>query len=784
MSNNQSVPLQDLLSPYNFVPPPLKRVWPEWAGCVSHDQPFEDGISGSLSIRITARTPVFLGSGARTDGVETFYKDGQGRYAIPGSSLRGMLRSVVEIATFGRLGPFNDDKLGFRDLHHDDYKKAVVGKVNAGWLIRDPDPNEWRIQACHYAKVHHRHLQRLGGPKFKPGDEQGAHEKYASYQGSLQGRFGVGPLNSRAARPIAPGAKVPIVSEFKEVDPRARGFEVGTLVFTGQPNNSKKSDFFFFGDAGYSYGLKEDQVKDFEFIHSDGRQQGKRTPAPNDEWGYWQKPENRSREVPVFFLLTRDAENQVKVRAFGLAGMFRLAADQRISDVVRRAQTAPRRWPDMAEAMFGFVNEGNRDDAVLDKAPKGALRGRISVGMGRLATSARDMAPITAVFGAPKPSFYPYYLRHGRGSSFDGRPKEVQVKGRKKYIWTTYMSGGATAHMTGEATARGWKRYVTRAAPRLKPFLPKTVKDEHKSVFRPIEPGASFTAKIRVHNLRPMELGALLWALDFGGDTQAWHTLGRGRPLGLGGVQIEVTDHALRSVMPGQSPGSLDDLRDAFTGFMQAETQGDWAQSRTIFELVQCARPVDAETSKRVDYPRLDPKKSSGRGSNEFNDIKKDGYALKARGGKAAYAQWGGVHAAPAGEKEGKWSEGVFKQSPSDQSEPDALMTESKGKPKGKTLRTPAPPPKLNGWFAAHFADIVRARQVRRDVAKDRKKKKSKARMVDIRLDDDRVLSVDIASVRGGDVLLEQLRTRNDAFGFFGLVKDGALTAVALEREE
>lgn len=777
MSNNQSVPLQDLLSPYNFVPPPLKRVWPAWAGCISHDQPFQDGISGSLSIRITARTPVFLGSGARTDGVETFYKDGQGRYAIPGSSLRGMLRSVVEIATFGRLGPFNDDKLGFRDLHHRDYTQAMNGKVNAGWLIRDPESKEWHIEACHYAKVDYRHFERLGGRDFQPGEKQGAHEKYIKFEqggGSPVQRFGLRRPHGPAARPIAPDAKEPIVSEYLEVDPRAPGSVQGTLVFTGQPMNRlrdeprrKHSDFFFFGKPTNIYELSEQQVKDFEFIHSDGRQQGKRTPAPNKEWGYWK--DRPSRKVPVFFLLTRDAENQVHVRAFGLAGMFRLAADQRISDVVRRAQTAPRRWPDMAEAMFGFVNEGKQDDAVLDKAPKGALRGRISIGMGRLATSARDMAPITAVFGAPKPSFYPYYLRHGRGSSFDSPPETERLRnGRTNHKWKTYMSP--------DATARGWKRYVTRAAPQLKPFLPAKVQDKHKSVFRPIEPGASFAAKIRVHNLRPMELGALLWALDFGGDTQAWHTLGRGRPLGLGGVQIEVTDHALRSVMPGQSPGSLDDLRDAFTGFMQAETQGDWAQSSTIFELVQCARPVDAQTSKRVDYPRLDP----DRRINEFTDIKKRGYALKARGGKAAYAQWGGVHAAPAGEKQAEWSEGVFQQPSPEQSEPDAPTSESKGKPKGKALRAPAPPPKLNGWFAAHFADILRARQVRGLVAKDRKKKKSKARLVDVRLDDGRVLSVDIASVSGGEVLLELLRTRNDAFSFFGLVKDGVMEEVVL----
>ncbi|HFD17052.1 MAG TPA: hypothetical protein ENJ38_12220, partial [Rhodospirillales bacterium] len=39
-----------------------------------------------------------------------------GRYAIPGSSLKGLIRAVVEIAGFGRMRMVDDIRPGLRDI--------------------------------------------------------------------------------------------------------------------------------------------------------------------------------------------------------------------------------------------------------------------------------------------------------------------------------------------------------------------------------------------------------------------------------------------------------------------------------------------------------------------------------------------------------------------------------------------------------------------------------------------------------------------------------------------
>lgn len=103
-------------APYNFVPLAQKVVFPEWGSQISIDSPFEDGISGTISVRYTAQTPVFVGNGKNDNGNIDNYKAANGKFAIPGSSLRGMFRNVIEIASFGKFNRVSDAALSVRDL--------------------------------------------------------------------------------------------------------------------------------------------------------------------------------------------------------------------------------------------------------------------------------------------------------------------------------------------------------------------------------------------------------------------------------------------------------------------------------------------------------------------------------------------------------------------------------------------------------------------------------------------------------------------------------------------
>ncbi|MEO1628625.1 MAG: RAMP superfamily CRISPR-associated protein, partial [Bacteroidota bacterium] len=93
-------------SPYYFVPAPKEaEVYkPDWSHQVSHDIPFSDGESGEIHLDIRAMSPLFIRNGHGED--EKGKKDnrfchiGEGddkRYFLPASSLKGMIRNLVEI---------------------------------------------------------------------------------------------------------------------------------------------------------------------------------------------------------------------------------------------------------------------------------------------------------------------------------------------------------------------------------------------------------------------------------------------------------------------------------------------------------------------------------------------------------------------------------------------------------------------------------------------------------------------------------------------------------------
>ncbi len=112
--------MNQITAPYNFVPLSAWIFSPPWADKVSHDVPFRDGVSGRLELTITAETPVLVGgkqekATKEKPGEVHFCQIGE-RYSIPGTTLKGMIRNILEIAAFGKMGYVDDRRLGIRDI--------------------------------------------------------------------------------------------------------------------------------------------------------------------------------------------------------------------------------------------------------------------------------------------------------------------------------------------------------------------------------------------------------------------------------------------------------------------------------------------------------------------------------------------------------------------------------------------------------------------------------------------------------------------------------------------
>jgi hypothetical protein len=165
------MPTLPIPSPYNFVPLSRHVFFPDWAAQVSQDVPFSDGISGWFEIEVEAMTPIFIRHGekprewneknpAEVDRlrehwlqIETaatpswpeddwidFFREPDGAYAIPGSSLKGALRLVLEIASFGKF-PLDG---GARVLRRGDKKRGIQDILQSAIQRRSQNPDEFK----------------------------------------------------------------------------------------------------------------------------------------------------------------------------------------------------------------------------------------------------------------------------------------------------------------------------------------------------------------------------------------------------------------------------------------------------------------------------------------------------------------------------------------------------------------------------------------------------------------------------------------------------------------
>ncbi len=117
-------------APYNFIPfsekhMPYGTVYQEEKMVPAHNSCDKELLSGEIHYTITAKTPVFIGSGVKDqNNIEQFCTDERGHKIIPGSSFRGLIRSNVQILG---LSSFADDIDGDYSLMY----RNVAGRKGA-----------------------------------------------------------------------------------------------------------------------------------------------------------------------------------------------------------------------------------------------------------------------------------------------------------------------------------------------------------------------------------------------------------------------------------------------------------------------------------------------------------------------------------------------------------------------------------------------------------------------------------------------------------------------------
>ena len=525
-------------SPYNFIPAPRESevFKPDWAHQVSHDIPFSDGESGEIEIKITAETPIFIRNGHLKDTEEnefSYYLDQEGnkRYFIPGSSLKGMIRNVLEILTRSRMKQMDDARHSVRQIMKtqgtivdEGYELSGDEKKNiyAGYLVKRGD--QYFVFNCgkplkirytdidqHFNLTGDKTFEKQFGKAAKSGMHSDFSKKTGAYKYSLlkgkelEAKFEQHPLDQKKqgswVSKFQPLKYVRFASNFTE-----DGFW-GRIVCTGQASDysvstARKGEYVFKGNRSdvvnnekEKYLVSRKVIETFLFVnrHNKGKNEELK------DWAFWK---NKLREgVPVFF---RKVKEKKEVKDLGLTFMYKQPVQYSTKEILPYADPDKADYkPDFSEIIFGYTSK------------KGSLKSRVFFGHAKAEEYIQALEERKILLSSPRSSYFPFHLKQ-KGNN--GKTKK----------FNTYNDS---------PKLRGFKRYPVHT--NTKPHG-KNLKEEMTSRFRPLPQETSFTGKIRFHNLRKVEIGALLSALTFHNSENVFHSLGSAKSFGYGRVSIVI----------------------------------------------------------------------------------------------------------------------------------------------------------------------------------------------------------------------------------------------------
>lgn len=481
-----------ITAPFNFVPLSSKVYYPDWANQVSQDIPFSDGEDGVIELTIVNQTPLFTRNG-HTRSAEELYSshidvNGTRRYFIPGTTLKGCFRSVMEILSFGKMTQYNDDSFGMprefdtKNSANKPYMDAVKN-AKCGWL-KQVERGKYIIQPCKEGvqKIHYMDILKYFMGFYAEDETLEARQK------SLQGD-GIYPIFHVNEGTISYKQN----KQLKYVP--AGDYKV---VCTGYIDG-KKHEYLFSEQLCEAKDVDDAVFKAFESIHSRNDAYGN-----SENKGFLYKLlHDDGQPIPVFYV-----EQNGKIAAIGLTRMLRYPYKYTVGEAVKNAcPDIENAKPDLAETIFGYIrgNEQQKGRVVFSHAF-----------CKNDAISDDKLIDVSGVLGQPKASYYPFYLN--------------QSNRDRKYV--TYDTAGLKI--------AGRKRYrISDGSPL---HLPQNEKnDKVISHFLALPAHNVFLSKIIVHNLRKAEIGALLSAITINRTKGCFHNLGLAKSFGYGKIECSVS---------------------------------------------------------------------------------------------------------------------------------------------------------------------------------------------------------------------------------------------------
>ncbi|GAB4190622.1 MAG: TIGR03986 family CRISPR-associated RAMP protein [Coleofasciculaceae cyanobacterium] len=580
------------IAAYNFVELPNKVV-PAQVECNGklrdNDRYCSDRYTGKIICTLKTESPLYIRCGLtpvdfatfsdkpneeltpeqRKKKAEFFQHPANNLHPVlPGSSLRGMLRTLVEILSFSKIERVSDQqKFFFRavaaendDPLRDKYKDHIgnmAKNVKAGYLEFDKKQNKWFIRPA----------QEIEGQLFRKVKEEDIKNDLPSLILMKKANY--------IPQYIQISFEVTETSINISENLNKSSFHKGWLVTSGNmlENMLEKTQ-----EREREALLKKKEGRKYHYIVGEADRSATRLEISPDtirnycdaltnfqkgkEKQFKDNPKNRFDEkmgvlqpgLPIFYCEPQNG--QTVVTLFGQSPNFRIPYSPNNDGQAASAvnfipkEVGESNLIDLADAIFGFVRrkkdktEQNTTENSKEKREQ-SCAGRIFVSDAQYKADEdgiwlTDDTITPQILASPKPTTFQHYLV---------QPENTQaVKSELKHYGKPVT----------ETVIRGHKLYWHKgnvSQERIQADATETEVEEKRSQYteiKPIKAGVAFEFKIHFENLSDVELGALLWILALTGDDieklkminldakeKYRLSLGMGKPLGMGAVAID-----------------------------------------------------------------------------------------------------------------------------------------------------------------------------------------------------------------------------------------------------
>lgn len=551
------------VAPYNFVELPEKIVPAE---PLPIDNCYYDNrYTGKFKCTLTTSSPLYIRCGmSQTDfakfggksdedlideenenekqekrkALAAFFENPASKYpTIPGSTLRGMLRNLVEIISYSKIDKVADKQLIYRAFADttslgEFYRDRLLQEegthqysflMQAGYMVRTQQGSGWAIQpaknlveGASFAKVEISQSKRLVKRRWC---------NYEIQRNDRNDKVFVSKVTVHVDPMAWHSHKGGFIELYyaKAVPPFGHHSKSqGVLVETGGMPGKKKMECVI--------GLPNDEA---QLIHipdnPDSMIEDYKEQLTKEQKDRLSKDGVLKHMHPVFYLM-----EEGKLVFFGHTMMFRLPYKKSIKKFVPEpnykflpdySYNSP--TLDLTEAIFGFVRDTKQKENQTQA-------GRVFISDAQCQKSAAEDIWLKSdaiqtiplkILDSPKPTTFQHYL-----------VQDSEIPEQLKHY----------ANSSEETIIRGHKLYWHKGNVGESKITIEN-KESSRTDIKPIKDNVSFDFTIWFENLSKVELGALLWVLNIAADKNYRLSLGMGKPLGMGAVQV-ITSEFLLSI--------------------------------------------------------------------------------------------------------------------------------------------------------------------------------------------------------------------------------------------